>query len=177
MLGQAHCWAVALRRLKWFSTSLKAKRRSCAMALLLGLCAMAQPLFAEPRINEFLAVNNRGLTDGDEEATDWIEIYNPGSKAVSLGDWSLTDDTESPDKWLFPNVTLGPRKYLVVFASGKDRTEGNELHTNFKLNGDGENLALVQPDGSTAASEFAPGYPDQRENISYGVGALSLIHI
>ena len=59
----------------------------------------------------------------------------------------------------------------MVFASGKDRTEGNQLHTNFKLNGDGEYLALVQPDGSTAASDFAPEYPDQRENISYGVGA------
>ena len=141
------------------------------MVLLLGLWALAQPLFAEPRINEFLAVNNRGLADGDEEATDWIEIYNPGSKAVSLGGWSLTDDTKSPDKWLFPNVTLGPRKYLVVFASGKDQTEGNQLHTNFKLNGDGEYLALVQPDGSTAASDFAPEYPGQRENISYGVGA------
>ena len=43
------------------------------MALLLGLWALAQPLFAEPRINEFLAVNNRGLADGDEEATDWID--------------------------------------------------------------------------------------------------------
>ena len=141
------------------------------MALLLGLWALARPVFAEPRINEFLAVNNRGLTDGDGEATDWIEIYNPGAKAVSLDGWSLTDDAESLDKWRFPNVSLGPRKYLVVFASGKDRTAGNELHTNFKLNGDGEYLALVQPDGSTAATEFSPEYPGQRENISFGAGA------
>ena len=129
------------------------------MALLLGLWALAWPMFAAPRINEFLAVNNRGLADRDGEATDWIEIYNPGAKAVSLNGWSLTDNAESLDKWRFPNVTLGPKKYLVVFASGKDRTAGNELHTNFKLNRDGEYLALVQPDGSTAATEFMPAYP------------------
>ena len=141
------------------------------MALLLGLCGYGARSFAQPRINEFLAVNNRGLTDKDGEEADWIEIYNPSAKAVSLGGWSLTDDAESPDKWPFPNLTLGPRKYLVVFASGKDRTARNELHTNFKLNGDGEYLALVQLDGSTVATEFTPEYPGQRENISYGAGA------
>ena len=123
--------------MKRLTTQLPAKRCFCATGLLLGLCALAWPAFAEPRINEFLAVNNRGLADGNGEAQDWIEIYNPGAKSVPLGSWSLTDDAASPDKWLFPNVTLGPRKYLVVFASGKDRTEGNELHTNFKLNGMG----------------------------------------
>jgi hypothetical protein len=157
--------------MKRLTTQLPAKRCFCATGLLLGLCALAWPAFAEPRINEFLAVNNRGLADGNGEAQDWIEIYNPGAKSVPLGSWSLTDDAASPDKWLFPNVTLGPRKYLVVFASGKDRTEGNELHTNFKLNGNGEYLALVKPDGSTLASDFAPEYPGQRENISYGAGA------
>ena len=52
-----------MRQMKWFSSSLQAKRCSCAMALLLGLWALAWPMFAEPRINEFLAVNNRGLAD------------------------------------------------------------------------------------------------------------------
>ena len=157
--------------MKWFSSSLKDKRRVYGMAILVGLWALVRPVFAELRINEFMAVNNRGLTDGDGESTDWIEIYNPGTKSVSLTGWSLTDDAESPDKWYFPNVSLGPRKYLVVFASGKDRTARNELHTNFKLNGDGEYLALVQPDGSAGATEFKPKYPAQRENISFGAGA------
>ena len=157
--------------MKWFSLRLSANRCVCETGLLLGLLTFAWPAFGEPRINEFLAANNRGLTDGDDEALDWIEIYNPSAKTVSLSGWSLTDDAKTPDKWRFPNITLGPRKYLVVFASGKDRTEGNELHTNFKLNGDGEYLALVHLDGSTVATEFTPEYPDQRQNISYGPGA------
>jgi len=75
--------------MNWFSSSLQAKRRFCTMALLLGLCGYGARSFAQPRINEFLAVNNRGLTDKDGEEADWIEIYNPGAKAVPLGGWAL----------------------------------------------------------------------------------------
>ena len=140
--------------MKQLTTRLLAKRCYCATGLLLGLCALACPAFAEPRINEFLAANNRGLADGDGEALDWIEIYNPGAKAVPLGGWALSDDAASPDKWLFPDIALGPRKYLVVFASGKDRADAAEPHTNFKLNGRGESLGLFKTDAVKAVSEF-----------------------
>ena len=156
--------------MNWASSRLPAKRTVSALVLGFGLWALAKPALAEPRINEFLAVNNRGLADGDGDTSDWIEIYNPGAKTIRLSGWALTDDAESPDKWLFPNVSLGARRYLVVFASGKNRTSGKDLHTNFKLNGDGEYLALVKPDGSTAVSEFTPSYPAQHGGVSYGVG-------
>jgi hypothetical protein len=74
--------------MKRLTTRLPAKRCFCATGLLLALCAFAWPAFAQPRINEFLAANNRGLADGDGEALDWIEIYNPGAKAVPLGGWA-----------------------------------------------------------------------------------------
>ena len=169
-LGQAGQWAVGLRRMNWVSSRRLAKRNVCAMVLGLGCLAMAKPASAEPRINEFLAVNNRGLAKGDGDISDWIEIYNSGAKTIRLNGWALTDDAESPSKWLFPNVSLGARQYLVVFASGENRTSGKDLHTNFKLNGNGEYLALVKPDGSKAVSEFTPSYPAQHEGISYGVG-------
>ncbi|SVB04658.1 uncharacterized protein METZ01_LOCUS157512, partial [marine metagenome] len=70
-----------------FSSSLQAKHHFCSMALLLGVCGYAATTLAQPRINEFLAVNNSSLTDGDGEAQDWIEIYNPGAKSVPLGSW------------------------------------------------------------------------------------------
>lgn len=128
-------------------------------------------------INEFVAVNDGGLPDVDGEFADWIEIHNSGTEAVALLDWSLTDDPARLGKWRFPAVTLPANGYLVVFASGKDRTApGAELHTNFKLDGDGEFLALVEPDGVTVASQFAPGFPNQRKNVSYGLGADGLLH-
>ena len=119
--------------MNWASSRLPAKRTVSALVLGFGLWALAKPALAEPRINEFLAVNNRGLADGDGDTSDWIEIYNPGAKTIRLSGWALTDDAESPDKWLFPNVSLGARRYLVVFASGKNRTSGKDLHTNLSL--------------------------------------------
>src|SRR6185369_11273395 len=43
------------------------------------------------------------------------------------------------------------------------------LHTDFKLDGDGEYLALVMPDGSTIASQYSPRFPQQRSDVSYGL--------
>ena len=78
-------------------------------------------------INEFLAANvsTNGLRDEDGDLEDWIELYNRGGTAVNLGGWSLTDDPEQPDLWVLPAVTLGPGQYLLVFASGKDRSPTN----------------------------------------------------
>lgn len=125
---------------------------------------------AEPRISEILASNNRGLRDADGDASDWIEIYNPGPEVADLSGWALTDDARNLRKWVFPDgVTLAPGQSLVVFASGKDRRQaGQELHTNFSLNAAGEYLALIKPDGVTPTTEFAPAYPPQREDVSYG---------
>ncbi|HJX71710.1 MAG TPA: lamin tail domain-containing protein, partial [Bacteroidales bacterium] len=101
------------------------------------------------RINEFMALNQTTLTDEDGDYSDWIEIYNPTAGVINLLGWSLTDDKTVPRKWTFPGITLNPGEYLVIFASDKNRnTAGNELHANFKLSGDGEYLALINPGGT-----------------------------
>jgi hypothetical protein len=120
------------------------------------------------RINEFMALNESTLTDEDSEYSDWIEIYNTTSGAVSLAEWSLTDDKSMPQKWIFPEITLEAYGYLIVFASGKDRdSPGYELHTNFRLSGSGEYLALFDSDGM-AVTEFDPMFPEQQPDVSYG---------
>jgi hypothetical protein len=123
---------------------------------------------AAPLISEFLASNDGGLQDVDGDSGDWIELYNPSATPVNLAGWTLTDDPNDLNQWLFPSVTIGGNDFLTVFASGKNRAvAGAELHTSFKLSEDGEYLALVRPDG-TIAQEFAPSYPEQATNISYG---------
>jgi len=128
-----------------------------------------------PRINEFLAANisSTGLKDEDNEFADWLEIYNSSGVPVSLTGWSLTDDVNDPGRWIFPNITLGAQQYLVVFLSGKDRrptTPGSKLHTNFKLNPAGEFLALFNAESPrVAVTQFAPQYPEQRNDFSYGI--------
>lgn len=121
-------------------------------------------------ISEIMAINDTVLADEDGDYSDWIEIYNPGSATVSLSGWYLTDNKDVPSKWQFPNISINAGAYLVVFASDKNKVPliGN-LHTNFKLSGSGEYLALIESDGSTISSVFAPSFPSQTANVSYGL--------
>ena len=113
----------------------------------------------------------RAHADADGDFSDWIEIHNPDAAAVPLAGYHLTDDPTDLTKWTFPAVTLDAGGYLVVFASNKDRTDpGSELHTNFRLGASGEYLALVAPDGTTVLSEFAPVFPPQFDDQSFGLG-------
>jgi hypothetical protein len=126
-------------------------------------------LTGTPLISEFLAANSDGLQDADGESSDWIEIYNPAAAAIDLEGWSLTDDPGDLNQWVFPDVSIGANEFLTVFASGKDRTSGPELHTNFRLSAGGDYLALVDP-SQVVISEYTPSYPVQVTNVSYGVG-------
>ena len=121
-----------------------------------------------PVISEFMASNSSSLVDGQNASSDWIELYNQGDIPVDLQGWHLTDDAQNLMKWTFPSVTLEARAFLIVFASGNgDIDEAANIHTNFKLSRDGEFLALVQPDGSSIATQF-PTFPNQLTDISYG---------
>ncbi|MCA9237349.1 MAG: lamin tail domain-containing protein [Planctomycetales bacterium] len=142
-------------------------------------------LSASPLISEFMASNSTTLFDGDGESSDWIEIYNPTTATVDLAGWHLTDDEQSPAKWTFPaapQTVLEPGGYLVVFASGQPTDDyvdaDGRLHANFGLSADGEYLALTDA-ANTVVHEFAPEYPAQRTDVSYGVNenvnALELV--
>lgn len=124
-------------------------------------------LAADLVITELLARNETGLRDEDGDRSDWIEVANLGDESADLSGWALTDDAEQPQKWPFPSLTLAPGAVQLVFASDKDRrASGGPLHTNFKLDGDGEYLSLVNPTGSTVSS-YAP-FPPQIADVSYG---------
>ena len=129
---------------------------------------------ADVLITEFMAINDTMLTDQDGQYSDWIEIYNSGADTVNLDGWCLTDSSANLSKWRFPATDLFPDSYLIVFASGKDRAvSGAELHANFKLKGSGDYLGLVMPDGLTVTSQYAPQFPGQRADVSYGLDLQS----
>jgi hypothetical protein len=133
------------------------------------------PNAAEPDvvITEFMAENTSNLADEDNDFPDWIEIHNTGDVAVNLAGWHLTDKANDLTKWTFPATNIGAHAFMVIFASEKDRhVAGRQLHTNFKLEKEGEYLALVKPNG-TFASRFSPMFPAQAPNVSYGLPTLS----
>ena len=130
-------------------------------------------------INEFMAVNTSEpplaageLLDEDGSSCDWIEIYNSTPTAVNIEGWYLTDDADNLKKWRFAALEIGPRGFLVLFASGKDRDDPDgQLHTDFKISGQAGFLALVMPDGKTMAQAYQ--YPQQFSDVSYGLAQES----
>jgi len=139
------------------------------LAALLIAIALASSQAADLLISEFMAANTRTLADEDGAYSDWVEIFNSSAGTIDIGGWYLTDNDSSLTKWQFPSTNIPPRGFLLVWASGKDRRiPGKPLHTSFSLGAGGEYLALVRPDGISKASEFAPTFPAQFNDIAYG---------
>ena len=127
-------------------------------------------LTAEFVISEFMADNDSTLFDSDGDASDWLEVRNVGNEAGDLEGYFLTDQADDLTQWAFPAKRIEQGEAIVVFASGKDIRDGVELHTNFRLDRDGEYLAIVAPDGQTIVDDFGTRYPPQFEDIAYGIG-------
>ena len=97
-------------------------------------------------INELQAVNEGTVTDQFAENDDWIELFNVGPDPVDLTGWHLTDNPFNLDKWEFQSGSvLGSEQYFVVWAD-EDSSQGPN-HANFKLDGNGETLWLLSPEG------------------------------
>ncbi|MHC4500338.1 MAG: lamin tail domain-containing protein, partial [Planctomycetota bacterium] len=138
-------------------------------------------------ISEFMASNasdlpleDGELLDGHGESSDWIEIYNPTDTTIILDGWYLTNNDAILTKWQFPDgLEIEPGEFLIVFASEKTQElyphnypyldPAGYYHTNFNLDKDKDYLALVASDGKTIAHEYAPQFPQQLTDISYGL--------
>ena len=116
-------------------------------------------------INELMASNNKCTQDPQGQYNDWIELYNYGSNPINIGGIYLTDDLSVPTKWQFPSPTvIQAGGYLLIWAD-EDTTDAG-LHTNFKLNADGEEIGLFDSDGTTLIDSIT--FPAQTTDISYG---------
>ncbi|UAM97301.1 lamin tail domain-containing protein [Polaribacter litorisediminis] len=117
-------------------------------------------------INEMMSSNGVTVADEDGDFNDWIEIYNYGSTPINLFGYGLSDDVTEPFKWVFPTVTIQPKSFLLVWASGKNRINASlPLHTSFKISAGGEELVLTKANG-TKLSEV-PALALERDT-SYG---------
>jgi spore coat protein CotH/Leucine-rich repeat (LRR) protein len=127
----------------------------------------SQPVLT-PLINEIMASNGQSIEDFDKENSDWIELYNPTDEPFDLSGYYLSDDSDDLSKWSFPDQTIiSANGYLLVFASNSDQKKiFDELHTNFSLDKDGEDIFLVDPDGQSIV-DYIPGQAIPR-NYSYG---------
>ena len=124
-------------------------------------------------INELMASNRIELQDEDGDWPDWIELYNGAPSPVDLAGCTLSDDDVNQRKWVFPPLTLQPGEYRVVFASGKDRREGETLHTNFKLSTVSEAVRLYDADGNVLSWVEYEGLPSETSLSRLPDGSLT----
>jgi hypothetical protein len=69
-------------------------------------------------VNEVQASNLSTVADEDGDYSDWIELRNPTASPIRLLGYGLSDNVNSPFKWVLPDVTMPAGAYLLVFASG-----------------------------------------------------------
>jgi spore coat protein CotH len=117
-------------------------------------------------INEFMAANDSLIEDEHGDFDDWIEIYNGDESPVWMGDKYLTDNLSNPDKWMFPDITLQPGEFLLVWAD--EEQEQGPLHTNFKLDKEGEEIGLFDAESTAFFPIDTLTYGEQVSNIPFG---------
>ena len=132
------------------------------------------PLVAEVTITEFMADNEAVHANAAGLFEDWIELHNDGAARVDLTGWRIGSSKKGPAAgkgWTFPEgAAIDAGAYLLVYADKLDCVTNGEYHTDFKLSkaGNDDHLWLVDADGNVH-SDFG-AYPQQLEDISYGLG-------
>ena len=117
-------------------------------------------------INEIMAINDSTISDESGEFDDWFEIYNPEEYPVRLEGFYFSDKKDNLTKWQFPasDIEILPSEHIIIWCD-EDQEQGIS-HTNFKLSGSGEFLAIVAPDGVTIVDSIS--FQQQQADISYG---------
>ncbi len=128
-------------------------------SLTVGISNQVIPLV----INEFLASNQKTIKDEAGQYDDWVEILNVGKDPVQLGTLYLSDSENNPKKWKFPEFTLQPMQYLIVWVD--DDANQGPMHTNFKLDAAGEYIGIFDTNGSLIDGHR---FGQQQTDISWG---------
>ncbi len=116
------------------------------------------------RVSEVMSSNRSAFPDETGAFPDWIELTNTGSEAIPLKGYGLSDRSDKIT-FVFPDITIQPGEYVIVFASDENRNlAGSPLHAKFKLSSSGDKLFLFGSDG-VAFQEM--DIPAMDRNMSY----------
>ncbi len=100
---------------------------------------------------------------------DWVEFYNAGSEPFPLLGCTLSDDPDQLDRWAFPDLTVAPGAYLVVWLSGEKTTyipgQPATLTAPFRLGANDSELLLADARGRLLLTHPLEVLP---ANVSYG---------
>ena len=140
------------RAVRWFSL---------VIAILALVSAFEFPALAEEtdspvRINEIMASNRSTLFLADGTLPDWVELTNISDRAVNLAGYTMMSGDDPMTLFRFPTLWLESGEYLVLYADGKGKAVGDELHLSFKVPSSGATITLMDPTGAIVDSVITP---------------------
>ncbi len=106
-------------------------------------------------INEVMSDNVATYEDPNDpgDFPDWIELHNDGAGTISLDGLYLSDNPDNTTKFAITDgLTIAAGGY-ILFLADEDPEQG-QVHTNFKLNKDGERIALYGAEGTVIIDEL-----------------------
>lgn len=90
-------------------------------------------------INEVCSNNFSAICDENSRYSDWIELYNPSGREISLEGCFLTDDEKDLKKYSLDGIRISPNAYAVVWLDRESglriSREGDEIFLTDSLRG------------------------------------------
>jgi regulation of enolase protein 1 (concanavalin A-like superfamily) len=121
-------------------------------------------------INEWMAATQSIIRDpADGQFQNWFELYNYGTNVVDLSGFYFTHTESDPTMFQIPlGYRLNPGEFRLVWADAQpeQNAQTNDLHVNFTLDADGDQIALYTPDEQLVRLVT---FGEQTANISEGL--------
>ena len=112
------------------------------------------------RVNEIAFSMDSGI--------DWIEIYNPSNRSVSLQGMFLSDDPDELDRFQIAEpLALGPHDFIVIYCNEYEGDLTDTTMTNFRLKM-GETVYLTDVDGVTVLDSMYALTDNDSEDATLG---------
>ena len=90
----------------------------------------------QPLINEICPANISIIRNHAGDFDDYIEIVNTGQTSINLENYGISDDTDSTERFIFPEYTLAAGSKLLVFAVGDKKIDKID-HYEMPVDGNG----------------------------------------
>ncbi|HKI70885.1 MAG TPA: lamin tail domain-containing protein, partial [Verrucomicrobiae bacterium] len=100
---------------------------------------------------------NEVLTHTDLPQLDSIELYNPNSTNVDIGNWYLTDQRTVPQKFRVPAPKVVPAGGYLVFTEN-DFNANPGATNSFRLDSHGEQVYLYSADAAGNLTGYSDGF-------------------
>ena len=104
-------------------------------------------------ITEVMPGSGYAIIGGVGANSDWVELMNTGSKAVTLSGAFLSDDPEDRTKWVMPDMTIEAGQRVLIRCAGALAKDGE---ANFALARDGGAVILTGKYGNTVSMVTYP---------------------